>query len=178
MCFFSRTTHVHIRLLRRNVLFIVYNNCPGQHEPQISRQLNTYVIWSRNFFLQSLPGPLPNYDNGFKIPGTVYRRMKFGISMIVFMLEYMLALPTEGLHYVLMWLLVTPYCGICVSHGLKLLPYLSHQVAIKRTFPRGCCIFYFRQSVLYIYIYTGCKRYRLPKKFSWKIIFSSTIKPN
>ena len=30
MCFSSRTTHVHIRLLRRNMLFMVYKNCPAQ----------------------------------------------------------------------------------------------------------------------------------------------------
>ena len=28
MCFFSRTVHVHKQLLRRNVHFVVYNNCP------------------------------------------------------------------------------------------------------------------------------------------------------
>ena len=28
MCFFNRTPHVHIWLLRRNELFMVYNNCP------------------------------------------------------------------------------------------------------------------------------------------------------
>ena len=38
---FSRTTHVHIWLLQRNVLFVVHN-CPGQQEPQSSHQLNTY----------------------------------------------------------------------------------------------------------------------------------------
>ena len=27
---------------RRNVLLVVYNNCPGQQYPQISRQLNTF----------------------------------------------------------------------------------------------------------------------------------------
>ena len=61
---FSKATYAHIRLLRRNMkilipvgtviivvaevkypraLFVVYN-CPGQQDPQISRQLNTYVI--------------------------------------------------------------------------------------------------------------------------------------
>ena len=56
MWFFSRTTYVHIRLLCCNVLFMVYNNCPGQQDPQISCQLNTYgKQWSRNLlFLQSL----------------------------------------------------------------------------------------------------------------------------
>ena len=41
---FSRTTHVHIWLLWCNILFVGYNNCPGQQDPQISRQLNTYGI--------------------------------------------------------------------------------------------------------------------------------------
>ena len=40
--FFNRTTHIHIRLLRSNVLYVVYNNCPGQQVHQISRQLNAY----------------------------------------------------------------------------------------------------------------------------------------
>ena len=31
--FFSMTTHVHIRLLWRNLLFLVYSNCPGQQYP-------------------------------------------------------------------------------------------------------------------------------------------------
>ena len=44
MWFFSWTMHVGIRLLRRNMLSVVYN-CPGQQEPQISRQLNTYGTW-------------------------------------------------------------------------------------------------------------------------------------
>ena len=33
MCFFSKTTHVHIRLIPRNVLFVVYKNCPVHHDP-------------------------------------------------------------------------------------------------------------------------------------------------
>ena len=37
----TRTMHVHIQLLRCNVLFVMYN-CPGQQVPQISCQLNTY----------------------------------------------------------------------------------------------------------------------------------------
>ena len=51
MCFFSRTMHVLIRLLRRNVLFVVYNKCPGQHDPQISRQLNTLGMLKRELTL-------------------------------------------------------------------------------------------------------------------------------
>ena len=31
---FNRTTHVHIRLLQRNMLFVVYNNCPGHKNPR------------------------------------------------------------------------------------------------------------------------------------------------
>ena len=37
---FSRTTHIYIWLLQCNMLFMVYNSCPGQQDPQISRQLN------------------------------------------------------------------------------------------------------------------------------------------
>ena len=40
--FFSRTMHVQIRLLRRNVLFVVYNNCSDQQDPQIYRHLKAY----------------------------------------------------------------------------------------------------------------------------------------
>ena len=83
MCFFSMTTIVHIRLLRRNMLFMVYNNWHGQQEPQISCQLNTYgTWWSGNFFLQSLPQPFLNYDNGCKMLGTIYRRMTFSTFMM------------------------------------------------------------------------------------------------
>ena len=39
---FQQETLVHIRLLGWNVFFMVYNKCPGQQKPQISRQLNTY----------------------------------------------------------------------------------------------------------------------------------------
>ena len=38
ICFFDMITHVHIRLLPRNVPFVVYN-CPGQTRSPISRQL-------------------------------------------------------------------------------------------------------------------------------------------
>ena len=37
MCFFNWTTQVHIRLLQRNVLYVVYSNCPGQQDTQIYR---------------------------------------------------------------------------------------------------------------------------------------------
>ena len=51
LCFFRRTTPVHIRrLLLRNVLFVVTNNCPGQQEPQISRHFNTYGTWWRGSY--------------------------------------------------------------------------------------------------------------------------------
>ena len=67
-------TDVHIWLLRRNVFFAVHTNGPGQQEPQISHQLNTYgTWWSGNLlFLQSLPQTLPNYDNGCKMLVTIY----------------------------------------------------------------------------------------------------------
>ena len=38
---FQQNNAVHIQLLRRNVLFVVYN-CPGQQHPKISLQLKTY----------------------------------------------------------------------------------------------------------------------------------------
>ena len=97
MCFVSRTMHIHIRLLQRNVLFVVYNNCPGQQDPQISPQLITYgTWWSGNLiFLQSLPQPLLNCDNRCKMLGTFYRRMTSGTFITVFMREYMTALLPE-----------------------------------------------------------------------------------
>ena len=68
MCFFSSIMHIHIWLLWRNVLFVMYNNHPGQQDPQISCHMNKYgTWWSRNlFFNQSLPQTLPNCDNGCK----------------------------------------------------------------------------------------------------------------
>ena len=51
------------------VLFVEYNNCPGQQDHQISHQLNMYgTWWSGNLlFLQSLSQQLPNCDNGCKM---------------------------------------------------------------------------------------------------------------
>ena len=98
MCFFSRPTHVQIWLLRRNVLSVVYNNWTGQQGPKISRQLNMYgTWWSGNLlFLQSLPQPLPNCDNGCKMLRIIYCRMTFGTFTTVCMQKYTPALPQEG----------------------------------------------------------------------------------
>ena len=111
MCFFSRTMHVHIWLLWCNVLFMVYNNCPGQQESQMSHQLNTHgTRWSRNLLiLQSLPQSLPNCDNGCKMLGTIYRRMIFGTSKTICMWEYTPALLPERVHFVLKWLFGHPF---------------------------------------------------------------------
>ena len=78
--------------------FVVYNNCPGLLEPEVSRQLNTHGAWlSGNvLFIQRIPQPLPNCDNGCKMLGTIYRRMTFGTFMTVWMREYTLAFPREG----------------------------------------------------------------------------------
>ena len=106
---FSRTMHVHIWLL----LFMVYNNCPDQQDPQISHQLNTFGSWwSGNIlFLQSLPQPLPNCNNGCKMLGTVYHGMTFGTFMTVCIREYPPALPTRG-GCTVYWCdcFGTPYC--------------------------------------------------------------------
>ena len=68
ICFFSSTRSILIRLMRRNVLFVVYN-CPAQQKSQISRKLNTHGIWwSGNLlFLQILPQPLPNCNSTCKM---------------------------------------------------------------------------------------------------------------
>ena len=59
MCFLSITTTVHIGHLRRNMLFVVYNNCHDQQDPQISRQLNTYgTWWSGNLTLSPEPATI------------------------------------------------------------------------------------------------------------------------
>ena len=97
---FSRTAHVHIRLLRRNVLFVVYNNWPFSNYPR------SLVYWTRMghdeagtcIFFQTLPEPMPTCDNGFKLLGTTYRRMTFGIFMTVCMRDYTPVLQPEGLH--------------------------------------------------------------------------------
>ena len=112
---FSRTTHIHIRLLLRNVLFVEYN-CPGQQDPQIFRQMNMYVTWwSGNLlFLQSLPQPIPNCDIWCKMLGIIYRRITFDTFMTVFMREYTPALPPEGDTLCIDVCLGTPYCDMCV----------------------------------------------------------------
>ena len=97
MYFFSRTMQVHIRLLPRNVLIVVYNNYPGQQAFHISRQLNNYGTgWGGQLlFLQSLQRPLPKKDNRYKILGTVYLRMSLDSLMTVFLREYTPPLPPE-----------------------------------------------------------------------------------
>ena len=69
--------------------------CPERY-PDLS-QLTMYgTLWRRNLlFLQSLPQPLPNRDNGCKMLGTVYRRMTFGTFMTFSMREYTPALPLD-----------------------------------------------------------------------------------
>ena len=97
LSFLWQEDDVHIRLLRWNVLFVVYN-CPVQHDPQISRHLSTYGTWwnCNRLIRQSLPQPLPNCDNGWKMLGTIYRRMTFDIFMNVFMRNCTPILPAEG----------------------------------------------------------------------------------
>ena len=113
MCFFSRITHIHIWLLW-HVFFMVYNNCPGQQDPQISCQSNTY---GQDLALPpSLPQPLPNFDNGCKMPGTIYRRMTFSTFMTIYMQEYTTVLPPGRVHCVLLWLFGPPHTVTCVFH--------------------------------------------------------------
>ena len=155
MYFFSRTTHVHIRLLRRHVFFVMYNNYPGQQQPKISRQLYTYGTWCSGnlLFLQSLPQPIPNCDNGCKILGTIYRRMTFGR----FMAGY-LRFPQKVLHCVLLWRFGHPlllhmcfiwseFVTICTP---TLMNYLWHQFAIQWTWPWDCCNFFRQCKILKI----------------------------
>ena len=135
---FSRTTHVHVRLLPLNVLFVVYTNCSGQQELQIFRQLNTYrTWWSGNLlFLQRLPQQLPNCDNGCKMLGTFYRRMTFVTFMTFCMQEYTSALLPEGVHCVFMWLFGHPllWHASFIWSEFVILYYLSHQFSIQWNF--------------------------------------------
>ena len=159
MFFFSRTTLIHIWLLPCNMLFVVYN-CPGQQDPQISLQLNMYgTWWSGNLlFLQSLPQPSPNCDNGCKMLETVYCMMTFGTFMIVCMREYMPALPPEGDTLCIDVILWTTLTVTCVSYGLNLsytpilINYLSHPFSVHWTCPWKSCIFFPAVYILEKYI--------------------------
>ena len=73
-------------------------NVPRPARSPISRQLNTHSTWWNGtlLFLQSLPQPLPNCDNSWKILANIYRRMTFSAFMTVYMREYTPALPPEG----------------------------------------------------------------------------------
>ena len=101
MCFFNRTTHVHIR----NLLFVMYNNCLGQEDPQISRPLNTYSVGNvevgKYSFSRACHKPLPNCDNGYKMLETIYRRMTFVTFMTVCIREYTPTFSSRGIHCVL-----------------------------------------------------------------------------
>ena len=107
MCFFSRTMHIHIRLLRRNMLFMVYN-CPGQQEPKISHQLNTYgTWWSGNLLsLQCLSQPFPNCDM-CKMLGIITGWHSAPLWMFVCK-NTCLHCCQRGLHCELMWLFGHP----------------------------------------------------------------------
>ena len=147
MCFFSRTTHVHIRLLRHNVLFVVYNNCPGQQNLQISRLWNTYGMLKREL-TQSLAQPLPNCDNGWKMLKKnlsqddiryLYDRLDARIHACVAAIGGTLCID------VTVW---APLTVTCVSFGLNLLSYtstminyLSHHFSIQWTCLEGIAFF-------------------------------------
>ena len=70
----------------------------GEPDSQISRQMNTYgTWWSVNLlFLQSLPQPLTNCDNGCQMLGTIYRKMAFGTFITVCMRKYTPACRQRG----------------------------------------------------------------------------------
>ena len=146
MCFFSRTTHVHIRLLRHNVLLVAYNNCPGPQESQISRQLNTVG--------HDKAGTCSFCQNHCRIATRVqdawnnlsqddiqhiYDRLHARIHACVAAEWDTLCIDAS------VWASLTV---TCVSFGLNLLSYtpttinyMSHQFAIRGICPWGCCIF-------------------------------------
>ena len=76
--------------------------------PDLSPIERVWDMMKRELFLQSLPKPLPNCDNGCKMLGKIYRRIKSGTYMNICLREYTPALPQEGLHCVLMWLFGHP----------------------------------------------------------------------
>ena len=141
---FRRTTHVHIRLLQHNVIFVMYNNSPGQQDPQISHQFYMYGTWKcdNSLFLQSLPQPLQNCNNGCKMLWTIYRKMT------ICMREYTpVLLPEEATLCtdVTVW---APLTVMCVSVDLDLLSYtptlityLSYQFSLQWTFLEGVAFF-------------------------------------
>ena len=158
--FFSKTMHLHIWLLWCNMLFVVYNNCPGQQDPQISPQLNTYgTWWSRNLlFLQSLPQPLLNCDNWCKMLGIIYRRTIFSTFMTVCLHEYMPVLPPEE---VTLWNDLAVWAPLtCVSFVLNLLSYrYSYNdklpvTSICNTMNLSLRVLHFFPAVYILYIYT------------------------
>ena len=137
-------------MLRGDVFFLVYNNCPVQQHPQISRQLNTYgTLWSGNLlFLQSLPQALPNCDKGAKCLGQSIAGWHSEPSW-PFACENTRLRCRQG-RYTLYWCdyLGNSYCNMCVSFDLNLLSYtstminyLSEQFWIQWTCPRRCCFF-------------------------------------
>ena len=162
------------------MLFMVYNNCPGQQDPQISHQLNTYgTWWSGNLlFLQSLPQPLPNCDNRCKMLGTIYHRMTFSTFMTVCMQEYKPVLLPEGGTLSQCDCLSTPYCDMSVSSDLNLsytltmINYLSHQFTIQWTCLQEYCIF-FSGSVCLWWILAGSIPV-LNSQQSWVVLMNSS----
>ena len=106
ICFFRRTTHVHIWLLRHSVLFLVYN-CPGQQDPQSSRKLNTYGIWwiENLLFLQSLPQHCRIATMGARWLGQSIAGWHLASLWPFACKNIHLHCHQRGLHCILMWLM-------------------------------------------------------------------------
>ena len=143
--------HPHMAAVMQ-VLSVVYNNCLGQKDPQISCQLNMFrTWWSGNlFFLQSLPQPLTNCDNRCKMLGTLLSQddIRHFYNRLHARIHTCIAVRWK---YTVYWFdcLGTPYCDVCVSFGLNLLSYtptminyLWHQFSKQWTCPWRCCIFF------------------------------------
>ena len=88
MCFFTGQRSPQ-------VLFVVYNNCPGQQDTQIE---HAWDVMKREFTLSAEPATtIVELRQRVQYAwGNLYHRMTFGTFMTVCMREYTPALPLDG----------------------------------------------------------------------------------
>ena len=195
MCFFNRTTHIHIWLLRHNMLFMVYNDCPGQQEPQVSRQLNTYgTLWSGNLvFLKSLPQPSQNWDNRCSSLGQSITGWHSAPLWPFACKNSCLLCRQRGLNCVLMWLFKHPLpWNVCFlwSESTPVVPWLSYRPLNPRfagSNPAAVDGFFQSVKILSmtsfgreVKLLVPCHRFRARKRNSTRIVklFKLTVESN